>query len=131
MALNKVLKNFEEVSKHSEFLNLSIENFIVLLESDQLNVRKESSLLDVITRWVDYDRAGRLCDCSQLLVTIRLGMLTSEEVDHMKSFALVHNQTFYSELLSMWPVTTTTQLISQARIDRLNTPRLPCSRGNR
>jgi hypothetical protein len=47
--------NFTEISiKSEEFLELQLEQFIDILNSDVLNVKSEEAVFDAIIRWIDY-----------------------------------------------------------------------------
>lgn len=59
-----ILQHFEEVAGLSvNFLQLPVEQLAEFLEKDQLNVRQESSLFEIILHWIGYapeERRGHL-----------------------------------------------------------------------
>jgi kelch-like protein 10 len=47
--------NLTEISiKSEEFLELELEQLIVILNSDELNVKSEEAVFDAVIRWIDY-----------------------------------------------------------------------------
>jgi hypothetical protein len=47
--------NFTEISlKSEEFLELELEQLILILNSDELNIKSEEAVFDAVIRWIDY-----------------------------------------------------------------------------
>ncbi len=47
--------NFMEISiKSEEFLELDFEQLILILNSDELNIKSEEIVFDAVIRWIDY-----------------------------------------------------------------------------
>ncbi|KAK2144541.1 hypothetical protein LSH36_748g02090 [Paralvinella palmiformis] len=53
---NKVLHNFEEFSRTNQFLMLSPEQITRYLADDNLRIRSEGLLLDVVAKWYSHDQ---------------------------------------------------------------------------
>ncbi|KAL3314491.1 hypothetical protein Ciccas_006893 [Cichlidogyrus casuarinus] len=121
-ALLKVLANFQEASQSADFLSLSLEDLVTLLENDQLNIAEEYSLLDVIARWVAHNPKANV---TELLLNLRLDSLSPEELHKLRNNPLVRTQPVYSQFLEMWPVAMPTQQISQLQINRMHSSRNP------
>jgi kelch-like protein 10 len=53
--MNLIRTNFTEISRKSEeFLQLELEQLIVILNSDELNVKSEEAVFNAVIRWIDY-----------------------------------------------------------------------------
>jgi len=50
-------RHFEEVARSDEFLNLSLENLLQLLESDALSVSSEEVVAEAALRWLEFESA--------------------------------------------------------------------------
>ncbi len=73
-----LLENFVDVSmKSNEILNMSPEELIEVLKSDDLNVKNEEHVFDVIIRWINHDVDTRRSYIVELLKCIRLGLLST------------------------------------------------------
>lgn len=55
-----ILGQSEESVHHGEFLQLSAQELSEILDADDLNVRKESSVYDAILRWTGHMPEDRL-----------------------------------------------------------------------
>ncbi len=81
-----IYKNFRDVSKHDEFLQLSLNQLIQVIKRDELNVRCESEVYQAVMRWVGHNRERRLNKLEQLLSAVRCHFLTprflKEELDN-------------------------------------------------
>lgn len=51
-AYSYITDHFEEVVSHEEFLQLSAQELTDILDRDDLNVRKESTLFEAILKWI-------------------------------------------------------------------------------
>ncbi|CAF1062909.1 unnamed protein product [Rotaria sordida] len=73
-----LLTNFTDISiKSEEFLELNLEQIIVILNSDELNVKSEQAVFDAVIRWIDYKVDERQKNIVDLLKCVRLGLLTT------------------------------------------------------
>jgi kelch-like protein 10 len=53
--MNLIRTNFTEISlKSEEFLQLELEQLIMILNTDELNVKSEEAVFDAVIRWIDY-----------------------------------------------------------------------------
>jgi hypothetical protein len=91
--INLIRTNFTEISRKSEeFLQLELEQLIVILNSDELNVKSEEAVFNAVIRWIDYKvderkQVGKeieifllrfsLKNIIDLLKCVRLGLLTT------------------------------------------------------
>ena len=85
---NYILENFCEIATQSnEILGLTMEQLKEILDSDDLNVKNEETVFELVVRWVKHNEGERMQCVQHLLKCIRLGLLsTSYFVDHVKVF---------------------------------------------
>lgn len=76
-ALRIILSRFEELICQEEFLGLDFKKVVTILSAENVNVRKEETLLDAVVKWVTFDLDSRKENILDLLHCIRL------EVDDM------------------------------------------------
>ena len=77
-ALRFIMENFQAVSNESdEILGLGIEDMVDILSSDDLNVKDEEQLLNVIFRWINHKDEQRKNCVLQLIRCVRLGLLST------------------------------------------------------
>ena len=86
LAHNFILENFCEIAQQSnEILGLSKEELEAILDSDDLNVKNEETVFELVIRWVKHNESERLPNIASLMKCIRLGLLnTSYFVDNVK-----------------------------------------------
>ncbi|KAG9332471.1 hypothetical protein JZ751_014569 [Albula glossodonta] len=69
-------QNFTEVCLNQEVLELEWHQLQALISSDDLNVSREESVLDVVLRWIDHRRGvGREVHAAELLQKVRLSLV--------------------------------------------------------
>ncbi|XP_030638669.1 kelch-like protein 23 [Chanos chanos] len=69
-----VLSRFEELIGQEEFLEIGFQRFQVILSAENLNVRREWTLLEAVVRWVGHDIAERLAYIGDLLHSLCLDL---------------------------------------------------------
>ncbi|XP_030062057.1 kelch repeat and BTB domain-containing protein 12 [Microcaecilia unicolor] len=69
-------QHFAEASLHEEILDIEIEQLLMLIRSDDLNVSREESILDLVLRWVNHDRIMRETHLIELLKQVRLVLIS-------------------------------------------------------
>ncbi|XP_068996663.1 kelch-like protein 10 [Embiotoca jacksoni] len=80
-ALLFTLSNFEKVAATSEeFLSLSAQKLVQIIESDQLNVKQEKTVYEAILRWIDFAPEDRRKYIALLLFKVRLALMVPEYV---------------------------------------------------
>lgn len=60
-----------------ELMKLTKEEFKTIIEDNQLNVKREEYLWDVLLKWVDKDSKNRKNDLVYLLPKLRFGLMDS------------------------------------------------------
>ncbi|XP_076009809.1 kelch-like protein 10 [Genypterus blacodes] len=75
-AFHFILLHFTEVCASSEFLKLSVQQLLELIETDQLLVRDERTVFEAVLRWIDHLPAERTTYISQILPKVRLALMT-------------------------------------------------------
>ncbi|MBN3302070.1 KBTBC protein, partial [Amia calva] len=69
-------QHFAEVCLHDEILEVESHQLRSLISSDDLNVSREESILDVVMHWVNHDRKSREGHLPELLKQVRLVMVS-------------------------------------------------------
>ncbi|CAL1684216.1 unnamed protein product [Lasius platythorax] len=74
-----IVGHFVEVSQRSEeILHLPIEELRSLVGADELNVKSEQTVWELILRWINYDLESRKDYIVDLMKNIRLGLLDTQ-----------------------------------------------------
>ncbi|XP_017777379.1 PREDICTED: kelch-like protein 5 [Nicrophorus vespilloides] len=68
-------RNFMQVIKNQEFLQLSVDQIKTLLSSDDLNVSSEEQIFHALMEWIQYDPVNRKPNVGKLLGLIKLPLL--------------------------------------------------------
>ncbi|XP_056660720.1 kelch repeat and BTB domain-containing protein 12-like isoform X1 [Monodelphis domestica] len=68
-------QHFAEASLHEEILEIDVDQLMGLIKSDDLNISREESILDLVLRWVNHSRELRLESLVELLKQVRLGLV--------------------------------------------------------
>lgn len=61
-----------------ELMKLTKEEFKKIIEDNQLNVKREECVWDVLLKWVDEDSENRKDDLVHLLPKVRFGLMDSK-----------------------------------------------------
>lgn len=61
-----------------ELMKLKKEEFRLIIENSQLNVKREECVWDVLLKWVDQDPPNRKKDLVYLLPRVRFGLMDSK-----------------------------------------------------
>ncbi|KAJ6668327.1 hypothetical protein lerEdw1_015704 [Lerista edwardsae] len=69
-------QHFSEVSLHEEILEIEAQQLLSLIRSDDLNVSREESILDLVLRWVNHSRQVRADHLLELLKQVRLVLVS-------------------------------------------------------
>uniref|UniRef100_A0A8D0GFF9 Kelch repeat and BTB domain containing 12 n=1 Tax=Sphenodon punctatus TaxID=8508 RepID=A0A8D0GFF9_SPHPU len=69
-------QHFAEVSLHEEILETEAQQLLSLIRSDDLNVSREESILDLVLRWVNHSRKSRVDHLIELLKQVRLVLVS-------------------------------------------------------
>ncbi|XP_034403148.1 kelch-like protein 10 [Cyclopterus lumpus] len=129
-AYRYMVDHFEEVAHHEEFLHLSLQQLIDILERDDLNVRNESVAFEAVLRWIDHVPEERKAHVAVLLSKVRLALTT---LDYMQ-LKVVSNELVNTNTQCVTMVQDALEAISHIRTSRpsvahfsnpLARPRLP------
>ncbi|KAG5835943.1 kelch repeat and BTB domain-containing protein 12 [Anguilla anguilla] len=71
-------QNFAQVCLHEEVVELECHKLLTLIGSDDLNVSREESILDVVLRWVNSDPDRRAASLPELLRKVRLPLVSPD-----------------------------------------------------
>ncbi|KAB0379023.1 hypothetical protein FD755_010601 [Muntiacus reevesi] len=69
-------QHFAEVSLHEEILEVEVHQLLTLIQSDDLNVSREESILDLVLRWVNHRPDQRTGHLVELLKQVRLQLVS-------------------------------------------------------
>lgn len=82
-----VLDHFSEVIKQEDLMLLGFDDLAELIADDNMNVKKEETVYEMVIRWVEYDLEQRLHLLSKLLQLIRLSLISDQFIcDHIGKF---------------------------------------------
>ncbi|XP_052577202.1 kelch repeat and BTB domain-containing protein 12 [Peromyscus californicus insignis] len=70
-------QHFAEVSLHGEILDIEAHQLLALIKSDDLNISREESILDLVLRWVNHNQALRTGHLVELLKQVRLELINA------------------------------------------------------
>ncbi|XP_060529923.1 kelch-like protein 10 isoform X2 [Cylas formicarius] len=74
-----ILRNFTQIASQSlEILNLNLVQLQEIINSDDLNVKSEETVWEVILKWIEYEPDQRREHIVQLMKCIRLGLLDTQ-----------------------------------------------------
>ncbi|XP_030753239.1 kelch-like protein 10 isoform X2 [Sitophilus oryzae] len=74
-----IVRNFPLIAVQSrEILNLSLKELEEIINSDDLNVKSEEVVWEVILKWIDYSTEERKGHIVELMKCIRLGLLDTQ-----------------------------------------------------
>uniref|UniRef100_UPI003AAAE9EE kelch-like protein 10 n=1 Tax=Centroberyx gerrardi TaxID=166262 RepID=UPI003AAAE9EE len=78
-AFRFILRHFEEIAAASEeFLTLSLQQLVDILERDDLNAKQETAVFEAALRWIGHSPEEREGHISVLLPKVRLGLMTAD-----------------------------------------------------
>lgn len=74
-----IMKNFVEISLESnEILKLPLNDLLKIINADNLNVKSEEIVWDLVLKWINYDPSERKQHIVVLMKGIRLGLLDTQ-----------------------------------------------------
>ncbi|XP_076009955.1 kelch-like protein 10 [Genypterus blacodes] len=79
-AFHFILQHFTEVCASSEFLKLSVQQLLKLIETDQLLVRDERTVFEAVLCWINHSPEERTTYISQILPKVRLALTTLDYI---------------------------------------------------
>lgn len=67
------------ISEHSdELMKLKLEELKLIIGDNQLNVKREESVWDILLKWVDSDPENRVAQLVFLMPNVRFGLMDSK-----------------------------------------------------
>jgi hypothetical protein len=92
--------NFSFVAKHEEFLDLTAEQLLKFLKSDNLNISTENDLSTAIIRWVRFDPQKRSAHLEDLMKHVRFSQITRRHLtDVILNEELILDNMFCRQLI--------------------------------
>ncbi|XP_063982748.1 kelch-like protein 10 [Diachasmimorpha longicaudata] len=74
-----MMENFVDIAQRNEdILKLSIDKLLPLVGADELNVKSEDVVWELVVKWIDHNPEERRQYIAELLKTIRLGLLDTQ-----------------------------------------------------
>ncbi|XP_036408779.1 kelch-like protein 10 [Megalops cyprinoides] len=78
-AFRFILHNFEEIGRTSEeFLELSLNQLCDIIERDDLNIKHEDVVFDLVLHWISHSPKERKPYISMLLPKVRMGLMSAD-----------------------------------------------------
>ncbi|XP_059172839.1 kelch-like protein 18 [Physella acuta] len=78
-AANKYIQNnFQQVALSSDFLTLPKSEVLEILSRDELHIISEEQVFEAVMRWIKHDSDARVKDLPELMVKVRLPLLTPQ-----------------------------------------------------
>ncbi|KAG9331822.1 hypothetical protein JZ751_016943 [Albula glossodonta] len=111
-AFRFILHNFEEVGRSSaEFLDLSLTQLCDIIGDDELNVRQEDVVFDLLLRWIEHSPSEREPCISALLPQVRLAFLDPDYFLHN-----IMENPLVKENSECWPMVVNARRFLQTRL---------------
>ncbi|KAF7655762.1 hypothetical protein LDENG_00051100 [Lucifuga dentata] len=121
-----ILHHFGEVSASSEFLQLSLQELISIIEEDRLHVKQESTVFEAVLHWIADSPEERGAHISQLLPKVRLALMTQNYfTNSIKNNELVMENKECQDIVTKAEAFITGLSDSDCLDDGLARPRLP------
>ncbi|XP_009988434.1 PREDICTED: kelch-like protein 10 [Tauraco erythrolophus] len=78
-AFEFIFHHFGEMTRAStEFLDLSIDELVYIIEKDELNVRQEDIVFEAVMKWIAHDPQNRRQHVAVLLSKVRLALMDAD-----------------------------------------------------
>ncbi|CAL8090238.1 unnamed protein product [Calicophoron daubneyi] len=103
MAFEKILENFESVWPTADFQQLEAADVWSILREDGLNCKREKSVFEAIQSWINLSPKNRLQYALDMLLCIRIGMLSPSNLEMIKNTELVKTIPEYAAIIQDWP----------------------------
>ncbi|XP_025404727.1 kelch-like protein 10 [Sipha flava] len=89
-----IVKEFMTIAEQGdELMKLKKEEFRLIIENSQLNVKREECVWDVLLKWVDQDPQSRIKDLVYLLPRVRFGLMDSKYfIENVKDHRYIQNR---------------------------------------
>ncbi|MBN3310321.1 KLH10 protein, partial [Amia calva] len=85
-----ILRHFEHLVEASdEFLELSLDQLLNIIEKDDLNVKQEYVVFEAILCWIDHTPSERRGHISVLLPKVRMALMESQHIAKVRDNELV------------------------------------------
>ncbi|KAL5236684.1 hypothetical protein ACI65C_004094 [Semiaphis heraclei] len=94
VAYKYIIKEFMTIAEQGdELMKLRQEEFKQIIKDNQLNVKREECVWDVLLKWVDEDPENRKNDLLFLLPKVRFGLMDSKYfIDNVKDHRYIQNR---------------------------------------
>nr|XP_055033979.1 kelch-like protein 10 isoform X2 [Misgurnus anguillicaudatus] len=117
-----ILEHFKDVVGLSQELQeLPLTHLEEFIGRDELNIKEEEILFEVILRWIEHDPQERKIHIATLLPKVRMGLMTSDYYqNNVKSNPLVTDDEFCSNVIN-----SATKALNNLNISELSSQDLP------
>ncbi|KAK3752242.1 hypothetical protein RRG08_047098 [Elysia crispata] len=72
------ISDYQNVALSTDFLNLPKAEILEILSKDELDVTSEEQVFEAVLRWIKHDSPVRVADLPELMVKVRLPLLTPQ-----------------------------------------------------
>ncbi|XP_035676103.1 kelch repeat and BTB domain-containing protein 2-like [Branchiostoma floridae] len=97
--LKLIHRYFVEFSFNEEFCSLSVSQLTEIISHDELDVKEETTVWEVVVRWVQHSREDRLHRLPSILSHIRFNLLTSDDTAAILEHPFVRENPGSSEVI--------------------------------
>nr|ASV63217.1 Klhl10 [Channa punctata] len=129
-AYSYIIHHFREVVNQDKFLQLSMQELTDILDSDDLNVKQESTVFEAVVRWISHLPEEREGHIPVLLSKVRLALSSEEYIRNtVMANKLVRKNKECLEIASV-AIQAISQIVTNSPLEtdlsyRLARPRLP------
>ncbi|CAH1265143.1 KLHL24 [Branchiostoma lanceolatum] len=88
-ARDMAMSNFSDAIQHGEFLSLSVQELLDLLEDEDLKVTNEEEVVNFVIRWLDHAPENRQTATLQILQEIRLTCVKISVLQKLESHPVI------------------------------------------
>ncbi|XP_067126068.1 kelch-like protein 10 [Centruroides vittatus] len=100
-AFKFILTNFTKVAREEQYLTLSVDEVIKIVSHEELNVKGEDFVWEMVLRWIEHDQNGRSMYTSRLIPHVRLGLMDPDYfIENVKSNKYVCNDSNCRSIIS-------------------------------
>jgi len=100
----KAAMSFQHIFKERKFLNLDVDELVMLLSSDDIVIESELDVFETVVQWLLFDWENRKVFTNEVMYSVRFGLLTPLQLTQISQSPKLAKSTLcpheYSELLA-------------------------------
>ncbi|KAG1669025.1 Kelch-like protein 1 [Nymphon striatum] len=94
-----VVSHFEDVSKSQTFKQIKFKYLEQLIKSDDLVVKDEKRIFEIVVQWIEVDIQNRIQKGQQLLKVVRFPLMPPEYLYQISSHKLIRNTKLFEKIV--------------------------------